>query len=721
MKRIIPHMPRRSILIIFMLMFGIFLSPTLTLAQDPVPARKDTVEPARQDTIDPANKEDNDEQKIEHISTTTESDIDYTDLLQGLEYYRKHPLNLNTATAAELKNLYMLNDIQISNLLTHIEKNGKLFTIFELQTVDGFDLKTINDILPYVKVTNESKARYTFHDILKYSTHELTIRYTRIPEQQKGYSPISDSALAASPNSRYLGSPDKLFFRYRYRFYKKISFCILGEKDAGEQFFKGTQKNGFDFYSAHLMVNDIGIIKTVVLGDYHVQFGQGLTLWSGMGFGKSADVINIKKIAAGMYPASSASEGLFMRGIATTLAYKGVELSLFYSRNKIDANITGIDSISSEIQYISSLQSSGLHTTPSEMADRKVLLEQVFGGHLCYQNRRLNVGVTACQSIYGAELQKTIQPYNQFDFNGKHNFNFGVDYSYIFSNINFFGEASRSYNGGMAFLDGLMICLDPHVSVSLLYRNFQKDYQAMYTSAFSESRNVNEEGIFTGLSIKFNPKWELAAYCDYYNFNWLRSNADAPTKGQDYIGELSYTPNKRLDMYLRYRYEQKEENNSDASNIINYPEGYHKQSIRFNLSYQITPTITVKDRVEISGYRKGSKPAESGYLVYQDIRYKPEKLPFSIVGRYALFQANDYNVSIYAYESDMVGSFSIPSFYYKGSRFYIMAKFDIGRHFDIWLRYAITNYSNKNVISSGLTEIDGNHKSEIKAQVTMKF
>ncbi|MBL0144814.1 MAG: hypothetical protein IPP48_02690 [Chitinophagaceae bacterium] len=61
---------------------------------------------------------------------------------------------------------------------------------------------------------------------------------------------------------------------------------MLGEKDAGEQFFKGNQKQGFDFYSTHLFARNIGIVKALALGDFTVNMGQGLTQWQSLAFKK---------------------------------------------------------------------------------------------------------------------------------------------------------------------------------------------------------------------------------------------------------------------------------------------------------------------------------------------------------------------------------------------------------------------------------------------------
>jgi hypothetical protein len=65
--------------------------------------------------------------------------------------------------------------------------------------------------------------------------------------------------------------------------------------------------------------------------------------------------------------------------------------------------------------------------------------------------------------------------------------------------------------------------------------------------------------------------------------------------------------------------------------------------------------------------------------------------------------------------------YSIPFYYDRGSRFYAMVQYRVRKGIDIWLRYSQTLYSNVNVISSGLDEIDGNTKSEVKMQLRLEF
>jgi hypothetical protein len=101
--------------------------------------------------------------------------------------------------------------------------------------------------------------------------------------------------------------------------------------------------------------------------------------------------------------------------------------------------------------------------------------------------------------------------------------------------------------------------------------------------------------------------------------------------------------------------------------------------------------------------------------------YKQLSSPISFAARYALFETDSYYSRIYAYENDVLYAFSIPAYNGRGSRFYISAKYHIARGIDFWLRYAQTFYSDRNEIGSSKEQINGNTKSEIKAQLRLKF
>jgi len=348
-----------------------------------------------EDTI-PREIEENIEQQIEKFAEESEEELDFTDLLDQLNYLQKHPINLNRTNYDELKQIFFLTDIQINNLLDHIKKNGKLATIYELQTIDGFTPDVIEKISPYIRVAEDVKgATLSLKEILNNSKGEFFLREQRYLEEQKGYSPISDSALQKSPNSRYLGSPDRIYTKFRLKYYNNISLGFTAEKDPGEEFFKGTQKNGFDFYSAHLFIKDMWKFKALAIGDYLAQFGQGLTLWTGLSFGKSSDAILIKKFAPGLKASTSSDENRFMRGVATTVGIGLFEVTGFYSNKKLDANVKNQeDTLAVEDFFVSSFDESGIHATPSELNNKDAVGETIYGGRFAYKTDRINIGST---------------------------------------------------------------------------------------------------------------------------------------------------------------------------------------------------------------------------------------------------------------------------------------------------------------------------------------
>ncbi|HRN36276.1 MAG TPA: hypothetical protein PLL18_05125, partial [Flavobacteriales bacterium] len=285
-------------------------------------------------------------------------------------------------------------------------------------------------------------------------------------------------------NKVYLGSPWKVYARYRYQYRRDLDFGITAEKDEGEEFFKGTQKKGFDFYSAHLFLRNVGPFKAVALGDYQAQFGQGLTFSSGLSFArKSAYSINIERNAQGLMPYASVNENQFLRGAAATMGLgKRFEGTAFISRKKHDANLrseadTSFSGSDADLVTFSSFQEDGYHRTYSELDKKNALEEFVYGGHLRYRGTRLQVGATAARVDFGHALAKSSTvPYNQFEFQGQSNTTYGMDWKLPYRNLIWFGEVARSADGGSAGVTGLLAALDKRLSMALLYRNLQRNF-----------------------------------------------------------------------------------------------------------------------------------------------------------------------------------------------------------------------------------------------------
>ncbi len=671
------------------------------------------------------------ENLIEEIAGSVDEDLDYTSLIEDLNFYAQNPLNLNKATREDLEKFQFLDDFQIEGILAYQKEAGEMQTIYELQLVDGFTTDDIRMIIPFVKVGDAKQGiQLNLKKAILYGNNTILLRTQFVTQEQKGYSDYTQDDLDVngnlkSLNSRYLGNNMKYYARYKFQYKNKISFGITAEKDQGEEFFAGSQKKrGFDYYTAHLLLKDIGVFKTIALGDYQVMLGQGLTMWSGMAGGKSSYVMNINKKYRGIRKYSSTDENLFMRGAASTVRLGSFDITGFVSHKKIDANIQKSDSLDNFEEISSeatSFQITGMHRTPGELEDRKTVSETIYGGNLTYNYKTIKVGANLVNYTFGMPLNKDTKPYNQFDFEGKSNTNASFDYQANIQQIYFFGEEAISANGGHALLNGALFNLAPQITLSALHRYYSRDYQAYYAAGFGESANTNNEsGLYLGTKIYPFKKWELSAYFDAYKFQWLKSTINAPSNGFDYFVQANYHFSRFVNVTLKYKQETKSDNSSEISAIKSISDTQKKQ-FRFQIDYSIAKNITLKNRIEIAEYKKENESIKTGYVLYQDVAYYANRIPLKLNFRFGMFDA-PYDARIYTYETDILYGYSIPGLSGKGIRTYLTLQYTIIEDkLDIWLRYAQYHYTDKTIISSGLNEINGRNSSEVKIQIRIKI
>ena len=686
-------------------------------------------------------------EQVERMAEDSDDDIDYEELLDYYIFLSDNPINLNSDDMVRLVELHLISAFQFEEVKKYRRYYGDFMFLDELEMMEGFDAQTIDIIRPLVYAgQDKSKDKITFRKLARYGKHQLLGRYEQILEKQQGYLPIDDSALLAKPNSRYLGCPQKLQFRYNYNYRNQIRAGFVVEKDAGEMFFTdkvsdtiksllGKQyRRGFDFIGFHLYVKDLGIVKAAVLGDYQLSFGQGLTMWSGMTFGKAGAGSSVMKQARGIAPKASASEYGFMRGAAVTLGKGPFSGMVFYSHRWVDANVSVADSLENEAEFVSSLQETGYHRTIGELLDRHAIRQQVVGGHLSYAIAHFEVGYTAYHTWLNVPLELRPSHYNQFYFQGKSLTNQGIDVKYVKGKYAVFGEMAMSLNfdstnliqtqrpWALAGLVGLTVKPAGYLNFTVMYRDYGRAYQNLLSNAFGEgSRNQGQRGVYLGVEVAPAPYWTILAYADQFQFTWLTSQVNAPSRGHDYYLRVSHSFNRRTSAYLQLRSKTKMKNSTDGEVFSHYPIFYTKNTVRFNITYELGWDIHCANKAEYAHYRNEDGSNEHGYFLCQDIAYKPESLPFSLTFRYAIFDAKDYNARVYAYENDVLYSFSVPAMYGKGMRFYLLGKVKLFNSLTLYARIGRTIYSDRNTVGTGLSQIEGNHKTDLKVEAIWKL
>ncbi len=656
------------------------------------------------------------EQQLENQAEADDAPLKDDAYLQQLDYYRRHPLPVNEVGAAELEALHLLNPLQVQALLSYRRLFGKLVSIYELQAVPGWDIVTIRKLLPYIIVSDDKLLPETLKGHWRDGEHSLVLSSSRVLEKAKGFD-VPDSGKAA-----YQGSRDNVFFRYKYNYKNILQWGILGARDAGESY--------VDFYSFHLFAKGPGCIKTLAIGDFTVNMGQGLLQWQTLAFKKSADVLAIKRQSPILHPYNSSGEYNFHRGLGLTLQKNNWEATFVASRQKIDGT-PATDSVSND-DYITAFRTSGYHRTAAEKAAKGIVRQSALGANISYHAGNASFGINAMQYHFSLPLNRPAEPYNLFAFNGTSLANAGIDYSYTWRNLHVFGEAAADNHFHKAFVQGVLLSPDANVDMALLYRHIDKNYQSLYSNAFTESTTpVNENGLYAGLS--FRPLYgvQVNGYMDVFRFPWLKYRIDAPATGHDYLLQLTCTPGKQSEIYLRFREEMKPINQADSNPVMTIVGMVPKQDFRLQCSTTAGRRWTLRHRTELVWYDKNGPGAQQGFMVFGDGRYKSASGQWQGSLRLQYFETTGYNARIYALESDISSHITTPAAYNKGFRYYLNLVWEASKragwktkhrlHQSVALRWSQTIYQDQTSIGSGLDEIAGNRKTDLSVELMLRW
>lgn len=96
-----------------------------------------------------------------------------------------------------------------------------------------------------------------------------------------------------------------------------------------------------DYWSGHIMLEQLNKVRKVIVGDYQLQLGQGLLFGGGFGAGKGSETINtLERTHLGIRPYTSVIEGGFLRGAAATYKLnESFNVTGFLSSLNQDGNI----------------------------------------------------------------------------------------------------------------------------------------------------------------------------------------------------------------------------------------------------------------------------------------------------------------------------------------------------------------------------------------------
>lgn len=646
------------------------------------------------------------EELIDQLQLEQQADLPYEELLELLYQRYQQPIDLNSDQEEDLLHIPFLSPVQRQRLLEYRRETGPFVAVYELQAVPGIGTEVARQVAPFVTVgLTEADLRPLGQRLREEADHYLLMRYSRRLPRGRGF-----RAVAGEPPA-FAGSPDYLLYRWRLRRTHDFSAGFQLEKDAGEALSFQTSPVAFDQISGHLMLENRGTIKKVLLGDYRIAAGQGLVHGGGFGLGKGTEpLLYLSRGNQGILPHTGALETGYMRGIAATLGRGRWESSFWLSSLLQDA---GIDSTESWLS--SGIRTSGLHRTATELAGRNALRESQAGTLLNYKAPGFLAGAGFTAHHFNLPLPPGSRPYQRFHFSGKHNH---VVHAYLRKTVynwNLFAEGARSASGGLAWLVGAQVYLHRQLQVGLLLRKYDRDYHSFYGQAFGESSTLrNEQGSY--LSLRFLPhrKWELTAYMDRFRFPWLRFGVDAPSEGFDYTVTAQFKPARGQLLRMGYRNEQKQKNFDVGDSQTRLLQMTNWQQLRLQWQQQGSEGLGFKTQVFYNHY-SDEEGTGTGWALMQDVQY--DKTRWGLSTRLALFQTSSFANRIYSYERDVRYAFSVPFYEGNGLRSYLMLYCKPTQTLKLWLRYARFYYLDRSEVGSGSSSAPGAQQHDLRVQL----
>lgn len=610
----------------------------------------------------------------------------------------EHPLNLNEAKREDLEQLPFLTPQQIEELVEYLDRYAPIRSWGELSMIESLDATRRKLLSFFVTLgTERPKAFPSAGDIMKYGRHELLFT-GKVPFYKR-----------QGDEKGYLGYPYKHWWRYNFKYGQYVNAGLVGSQDAGEPWFAGRNKWGYDYYSYYLQLKNWGWLKSMVIGRYRLKFGLGVSMNRDFGFGKLATLSALGNNTSTIRAQSSRSEANYMQGVAATVnVVRGLDLTAFASYRKIDGTLRNDDSTA-----IATIVKTGYHRTEHEMARKHNTAELVVGGHAQYFKNGFHVGMTAFHTSLDRPLRpKTEQLYRQHNASGKSFWNASVDYGYVSRKLSIQGETATGDCRALATVHYLSYQCTSTWSVMAVQRFYSYKYHSLFSQSFSEGGKAqNESGIYLGTNWHASRHLSLMAYVDYAYFPWARYQVSKASSAWDCLLMGNYQ-RRKWQLQGCYRLRLREKDNAEKSALL--PERIHlgRLSVAFDDEHWL-----FKTQGDLSYYDLSAK--SFGYMIAETMGYRRGRLrAFVNIG---YFNTDDFNSRIYCYERGLLYTFAFPMFSGEGMRYAINVRWDANSKLMFMAKLGTTHYFDRDKIGSSYQQINQSSQTDLEMQLRWRF
>ena len=597
------------------------------------------------------------DEALEQMVAETESDDQAAAWADWLTEIHENRINLNDT--ATLNALPLLSPFQVKALKNYISLYGQLLSHKELRFIPGFD-STLVALLENLTVVEPFSPPQRLR--LADGRNTVIAGMGGTLEQAAGYR-----------DGRYDGDALHSQLIYSYNLNNRISLRLVAEKDPTEPWGKG------NFYSYHLMLNDIGRLERLIVGRYNLQFGQGLTLWTGL---HPFNLLGAtpQRFGRGVRPSSTFYEDGYQEGLAATMRLAKVwHLSAFASKT---------------------------HGT------------RLLGGHLEYRNGNLIAGLTAVNTALDDSIAPANRVYNQDYFRGNRLTNLGVDATWQWRRLTLYGEIAMCDSGATAAIGGARLTLNDRNSLGISYRNYSQHYHNLNAQPYAIGDGRNERGWTLDAKTRLPLNIDAMLSIDLHCFPSLRYGSYHPSSGAWIRSQLSRRLGHGTTATLRYAYRQKDRNIPYSTASTYEHEETLRQQLQATLHHEHGHWM-FDTKAALAGFESNSSGIQRGWAVIQQARFT-YRLLRATAGA-SLFNVDGYYTRIYLNESYLQYNFTMPSYYGQGIRAFLIIQCDLGKNLAIAGKYAITHYFDRTSVGSGAAETEGPNRQTAYLQLRWKF
>lgn len=593
------------------------------------------------------------ERAIDYLETKGNSENwnDPWALRQTLENYIQTPLNLNHADFDALMGLPLFRESLAINLLYYRKRGGAIREFQELRFIRGFDTSFITLIKPFCTLEKVVPQPHLLED-LKHSTSQIDLHCaTKLP------------IASGFGDQKFNGIPIAYQARYLIDLGLSGRAGIRSQTDLGEL--------PFDHLGGSIGLNFSGPLQSIIVGDFTLRSALGLTF----GLGAMQNTPGSIRGNEALKPSFSGDEFNFLRGCALGLHWKSWTLSTFFSTRRLDVSLNS--------EHWSTLQTSGLHRTSSEIANKKQLKMNEIGQSIAFQMKNHTLGFNLYYAYWSIPEKEKF-----FGYERNNRLDYSLFTKHRFGKIGLTSEFIPTSNPSYSL--ALQANLKDGFNLGLFNARVQDDLPRT-----ARPEIVQSQGMMSGIKLSYTGRiqWTML-----YQINTKTKREALKNVTSHFLRLEANTTWKSSGIYMRLTQTQQ-----DGKILWNH---------RVQIEWRISDQLSLRTRHE--GTYWEDKHSE---LIFNELKFNLETFSLSI--RHTLLSASTL-LPIYGIEPTAPFESGMTTYNYPGSKVNVLFRINNTTQ-SYWLSLAYAQRNDRETFGSSYDATESSHLWEIHLQYRVRF